>query len=340
MLVSLHKRNLLARFVVDEAHCVPEWGHEFRAHYLKLGLLRTLFPTVCIVALTATATLATREEIKSLLKLHEPCEVIASCKRGNLKFTVVRKTTKDGAIADIARRLKKEFAQQSGIVYCFSKSDCELLTKRLGNQGIFAEHHHSELTYAEKLRAYSNWMSGVTLVMCATLSFGMGIDKKDVRFVMHLTMPKSIEGYYQECGRAGRDSNVAHCILYYRYYNSYHIRNMVEKGLRNAIGTFPETESLKEMMMYCENTSSCRMYLILQYFGESFHEYACDRRAVCDNCRRSHRVVHDDDTTICRAVVDLLGKPIMQLKGVNISLLVDVLRGSKAQANRDSGKEW
>jgi superfamily II DNA helicase RecQ len=93
--------------------------------------------------------------------------VIASCKRGNLKFTVVRKTTKDGGIADIARRLKKEFAQQSGIVYCFSKSDCELLTKRLGNQGIFAEHYHSELTYAEKLRAYSNWMSGVTLVCIA-----------------------------------------------------------------------------------------------------------------------------------------------------------------------------
>ncbi|EFX69280.1 hypothetical protein DAPPUDRAFT_329283 [Daphnia pulex] len=312
MLVSLHKRNLLARFVVDEAHCVPQWGHEFRAHYLKLGLLRTLFPTVCIVALTATATLATREEIKCLLKLHEPCEVIASCKRGNLQFTVVRKTTKDG-------------------------SDCELLAKRLGNQGIFAEHYHSELTYAEKLRAYSNWMSGVTLVMCATLSFGMGIDKKDVRFVMHLTMPKSIEGYYQECGWAGRDGNVAHFILYYRYYDSYHIRNMVEKGERYAIGTFPETESLKEMMMYCENTSSCRMYLILQYFGESFHEYACDRRAVCDNCRRSHRVVQDDVTTICRAVVDLLGKPIMQLKGVNISLLVDVLRGSKAQATRDSG---
>ncbi|XP_046649301.1 Bloom syndrome protein homolog [Daphnia pulicaria] len=337
MLLSLYKRNLLVRFVVDEAHCVPQWGHEFRAHYLKLYLLRTLFPAVCIVALTATATLATREEIKSLLHLRDPCEVIASCRRDNLVFTVVSKTTKIGAIEDIGRRLKTDFSSQSGIVYCFSKTDCEWLAMELCKLGIPAEHYHSDVTYGDRVGAYSNWMTGKTLVMCATLSFGMGIDKPDVRFVMHLTMPKSMEGYYQECGRAGRDGHIAHCILYYRYYDSHHIRVMVEKGERNAFGTFPETETLQEVMMYCENTTSCRMSLILQYFGESCVENVCLRSALCDNCRRSQCVLYADVTAICRAVVDLIGKPILDWKGVSITLLVDVLRGSKGKATKDSG---
>ncbi|EFX83805.1 DNA helicase bloom's syndrome protein B [Daphnia pulex] len=233
MLKALYQRKKLCRFVVDEAHCAPQWGHEFRSHYLKLCLLKSLFPTVGIVALTATATPQTRVEIKNLLNLRNPFVYFNFLYsiwllRENLKFSVLHKTSKNQAIADIVHKLKEDFAQQCGIIYCFSRDDCMFVAALLVAEGILADYYHSKLTDLEKNQSYSNWMSGVSLVMCATLSFGMGIDKRNVRFVIHLTMPKSIEGYYQECGRAGRDGKLSHCFLYYRYNDDYYIRQMVE----------------------------------------------------------------------------------------------------------------
>lgn len=210
---SLNDKKLLSRFVIDEAHCVSQWGHDFRPDYKKLCELRMKYPNVPIMALTATATPRVRVDILHQLRIDKPKWFIQSFNRPNLKFEVLPK--KKETIHEIATLIKSRFYNKSGIIYCLSRNECENVAQQLVNQRIRASEYHAGMEDEKRADVQNDWISNKISVICATVAFGMGIDKPDVRFVIHYSLPKSIEGYYQESGRAGRDGDLSYCYLYY-----------------------------------------------------------------------------------------------------------------------------
>ena len=231
----LNANGFLTKFTIDEAHCVSQWGHDFRKDYLSLRTLRKKFPTVPILALTATATSEVMNDVVRQLHMRRPVILRRSFDRPNLKFEVVPKVKK-ALVDDIARLIKTQFAGQCGIVYCLAKAECEQLADDLRRRGISATHYHA----GEEDRAtiQRSWMNDVIHVIVATVAFGMGINKKDVRFVIHASLPKSLENYYQEAGRAGRDGFQAACILYYDYADKARLQHLTFVSLP----PFPHTE--------------------------------------------------------------------------------------------------
>lgn len=287
---SLHSRNLLARFVIDEAHCVSMWGSDFRPDYRKLGKLRELFPNVPIMALTATAPPIVRDDIYNQLRMNRTTgkTFIQSFNRPNLKFEVRLKSK--GCIGEVSNMIKQKFVKQCGIIYCLSRNDCETVAEKLREKGIISSPYHAGLSDARRKKVFDAWSSGVLQVVCATIAFGMGIDKSDVRFVIHYSVPKSVEGYYQEAGRAGRDGQLASCILYYSKSDVYRMKSMLSKGSRKTSDEREAKErdknNLEHIISYVENRSECRRAILLQYLGERFNSEECLRhiKTACDNC--------------------------------------------------------
>lgn len=221
----LANKKCLARFVIDEAHCVSHWGHDFRPDYKKLSLLRERYPSVPIMALTATATPRVRSDILAQLNLKHCKWFLCSFNRPNLKYIVTPKTT--STMEDIMQVIRKN-QNASGIIYCLSRNDCDTMAAKLCTQGIRAASYHAGLSDTTRENVQKDWISEKFKVICATIAFGMGIDKPDVRFVLHYSIPKSIEGYYQESGRAGRDGEPSECILYYNYRDMIIFRKMMD----------------------------------------------------------------------------------------------------------------
>ncbi|KAI6191622.1 ATP-dependent DNA helicase [Aphelenchoides bicaudatus] len=209
--------DLLRAIVIDEVHCLSQWGHDFRPDYKFLGILKRQFPSIPIMGLTATATATVLEDIKTTLDI-KYCPILKTgFNRSNLFYTVRRKPEKhENLVNEICSLLKNKFANQSGIIYCLSRNDCEKLTKDLKQEGISCNYYHSDLDANARSRIHNRWLDGTCQVIIATLAFGMGIDKPDVRFVMHASVAKSMESYYQESGRAGRDGKESCCIVFYR----------------------------------------------------------------------------------------------------------------------------
>lgn len=227
LLDDLHKRKYLSRIVIDEAHCVSSWGHDFRPDYKRLNVLRQNLTTVPIIALTATATPRVRVDILKQLGIENCKWFLSSFNRPNLKYLVV---PKKGAstVSEIINLIKTKFPRSTGIVYCLSRKECDSLAEKFIEAGIRAAAYHAGLKDADRECVQKDWLTEKYKVICATIAFGMGIDKPDVRYVIHYSLPKSIEGYYQESGRAGRDGVLATCILYYNYSDMQRYRKMMD----------------------------------------------------------------------------------------------------------------
>jgi len=280
-LTQLYNRNLLARFVIDEAHCVSQWGHDFRPDYTQLKLLKREFRGIPIMALTATATVEVREDIKVQLGIPNCVTFQQSFNRSNLTYYVREK--KKNAIQEIAQEIRDKYARQCGIIYCLSQRDCEVLADTLYREyEILAAPYHAGLSDERRQLTHEDWMYGRVHVICATVAFGMGINKGDVRYVYHYSMPKNIEGYYQESGRAGRDGKRSDCILYFSHADRFRLLRMISDSEGSQEQILRNEQGVAKMASYCLNDVECRRQLLLAYFSESFDPVHCN--PPCDNC--------------------------------------------------------
>ncbi|KAL2093005.1 hypothetical protein ACEWY4_010317 [Coilia grayii] len=343
-LQNLFERGLLARFVIDEAHCVSQWGHDFRPDYKRLNELRQKFPRVPIMALTATATPRVQKDILNQLLMSSPQVFNMSFNRHNLKYTVLPKKPKkvDG---DCIEWIQKHYPRGSGIVYCLSRNDCDAMADSLQRAGIAALAYHAGLNDSDREYVQSKWINqDGCQVICATIAFGMGIDKPDVRYVIHASLPKSVEGYYQESGRAGRDGEVSECVLFYSYNDVIRIKRLIsmdKDGNRQSKAT--HFNNLHSMVHFCENMAECRRIQLLAYFGEhKFNNSFCKEHpeVICDNCARPNkykiRNVTEDVKKIvkfvqvnCEKVGNYYNKSAQQNR-LTLNMLVDIFIGHKS----------
>ncbi|KAG5456987.1 MAG: P-loop containing nucleoside triphosphate hydrolase protein, partial [Olpidium bornovanus] len=325
-ITALHRRQRLARIVVDEAHCVSQWGHDFRPDYKDLGRLKQMFPDVPVMALTATANAKVRVDVVQNLNMGNCLTFEASFNRANLTYEVVPKNQKavHKEIAEIARSFRKG---TSGIVYCVSRRQCEEMAEKLNREyRIPCAHYHAGMEKDDRHRIQSDWQAGKVDVIVATVAFGMGIDKPDVRFVIHYSMPQSLEGYYQETGRAGRDGELARCILFYAYRDKATHEYNIDRGEGSWEQKERQRHNLREVVTFCENQSDCRRVQLLGYFGETFDRRSCNR--TCDNCRSSIATVTRDMTEDARNLTNIVRAAASAREKVTLPLVVDAWRGS------------
>jgi ATP-dependent DNA helicase RecQ len=271
-------RGKIALFAIDEAHCVSQWGHDFRPDYLGLSMLHERWPDVPRIALTATATSATRQEIATRLELTAARHFTASFDRPNIQYRIVSKNEPRRQLLEL---LRTEHAGDAGIVYCLSRASVDKTAEFLSTNGIPALPYHAGLDSRTRATNQSRFLREDGLVMVATIAFGMGIDKPDVRFVAHLDLPKSVEGYYQETGRAGRDGLPSTAWLAYGLQDVVQQRKMIETSEGDLVHRRNLSQHLDAMLALCE-TVECRRARLLAYFGQDDPAVTCDN---CDTCR-------------------------------------------------------
>ncbi|KAH9528049.1 hypothetical protein DERF_002023 [Dermatophagoides farinae] len=333
MLKNLYQQKKLSRFVIDEAHCVSQWGHDFRPDYKRLSELRRPFPNVPFMALTATATQKVRLDIAQQLHLREAKWFMQSFNRANLKFEVRAKTNK--CIEEITQLLNSDFRNQTGIIYCLSRNDCDTLAEKLKQFKCVS--YHAGLSDVSRKQVQNDWITGKFNVVVATIAFGMGIDKADCRFVIHYSLPKSIEGYYQEVGRAGRDGQLALCILYYTPLDFNRWKKLLTKTTKQKPMLKMAMSYLYDVQMFCLNKAECRRKQLLKYFGQQYDDRYCvaNIESVCDNCLVKDNFQSEDFTQNVRTILEsirLLVGSYNQERNDNISptQLTNILCGSSA----------
>ena len=328
---DLHSRNRLARIVIDEAHCVSQWGHDFRPDYKALGEVMQQFPGVPIIALTATATKLVQTDVIANLGMQGCRKFSQSFNRPNLSYEVRQKGK--GIVNSIAELIRSKYSRKSGIVYCLSRKTCEAVAEKLTSLGVKAQHYHAGMESAERSEAQQKWQDNAYHVIVATIAFGMGIDKPDVRFVIHHSLPKSLEGYYQETGRAGRDGKRSGCYLYYLYSDCKVLKKMIEEGEGSREQKQRQFDMLRNVIQFCENKSDCRRVQVLNYFSEHFRREDC--QGTCDNCQSDDTYEERDLTEYAAAAISL----IRQVQDDSVTLLqgTDAFRGAKGSKLKDLG---
>jgi ATP-dependent DNA helicase RecQ len=303
----------LGLFAIDEAHCVSQWGHDFRPEYIQLSVLHERFPAVPRIALTATADAQTRAEILTRLALTEARVFVSSFDRPNIRYRIVEK---DSARQQLLRFIKAEHAGHAGIVYCLSRAKVEETAAFLEQQGIDALPYHAGMDARTRAKHQARFQRDDAVVMCATIAFGMGIDKPDVRFVAHLDLPKSVEGYYQETGRAGRDGEPADAWMAYGLQDVVQLRRMIDESEADDAYKRVMSGKLDAMLGLCE-TTGCRRVRLLQYFGEP--------STPCGNCDTCLEPPESFDGTV--AVQQLLSCIIRTGRRFGAMHIIAVLRG-------------
>lgn len=318
---TLSQEKRLKMFVVDEAHCVDTWGKDFRPAYQQLSILRKY--GLPFVALTGTATKQTLQTISASLQMENPEVVRMPCRRNNLCFSVVSK--KEAKAKDqVAQIVNSDFDGLCGIVYCARQADTVEMAFELKEKGISATYYHAGMEGGERIRNANLWLEDKVKVICCTNAFGMGIDKKGVRFVIHLTLPSSLEDYIQESGRGGRDGDYCSCVLLYRFGDrSFHLRNIADLPSNEA-----NLSLLNSITDFCMQTSLCRQQFIAKYFEEE-HGDVCK---CCDICHEDNVREEKDFTVHAKNVIECLSQIRALQPKLKLTDLAMTFMGSKAKA--------
>ena len=333
-LQRLHQIGKVARLVIDEAHCVSQWGHDFRPDYKELGNIRKTLPGVPVMALTATATENVKLDVMHVLGMDNSKVFTQSFNRPNLTYAILKKDR--SILGSIAETINQSHRRQSGIIYCLSRKTCESVAKSLlDTHGINAKFYHAGMDPAARVKVQKEWQSDVVHVIVATIAFGMGIDKPDVRFVFHHSIPKSLEGYYQETGRAGRDGEPSSCYLYYGFGDTTQLRRMIEDGDGSWEQKERQKMMLRNVIQFCENRSDCRRYQVLAYFNEHFKPSDCGQ--TCDNCTSNSTFEDRDLTQHARNAVAMI-KDMSEDK-VTLAHCIDVYRGATGKNMSEKGHD-
>lgn len=305
-LEMLYEQDKLGLIVFDEAHCISLWGTDFRPSYRKLSLLRNKIKNVPFMALTATATQLVQDDIKNILNLKKNTVIIReSFERDNLIIKIIDSQNLNIFI-DIENKLKDIYRNKCGIIYCNSRKKCELLCEFLLDKGIKTAFYHAGLTAEKRKYIQGYWKNDKIKVVIATIAFGMGINKKDVRFVIHSNLPNCIENYYQEIGRCGRDGNLSDCILYYNYNDTLVHKRIINSNFsddKDIKYKNHKLDKLNKMVLYLENLVDCRHFLLVNYFGENIN-IKCNNR--CDNCMSKYAFEKFNIKDICFYIFEIL----------------------------------